>query len=55
MVKKFIVKGKTYFQCEACSHFYLDKVTAQRCEDFCKSTKGCNITIIKDAINLRNL
>ncbi|MBS3079917.1 hypothetical protein J4221_00435 [Candidatus Pacearchaeota archaeon] len=55
MVKEFHTKGQTYFQCEACGHFYLDKLIAQRCEDFCKATKGCNINLLKDSIGIKKL
>jgi hypothetical protein len=38
------------YQCEQCKLFFKDKKTAQKCENWCKKYKSCNLDIIKEAI-----
>lgn len=51
MVKEISKDGTKYFVCEECSFVYLDKETAQECEDYCNKYKSCNIEITKKAIS----
>ena len=53
MVKEIKKDGKTYFQCGACGFFYETRELAQKCEDWCKRTKSCNIEITKHAVQLK--
>ena len=50
MVKEINKDGKLLFECEQCGMFYKDKAWAEKCEDWCKKTKSCNIEITKYAI-----
>jgi len=52
MVKEVVSKGKTYYECEECNMFYKSKDVAQKCENFCRENKSCNIEIIKHAVDL---
>jgi hypothetical protein len=46
MVKK--VNG--LFQCEECKLLYKEKTMAEKCEDWCKGHKSCNLEIIQFAV-----
>jgi hypothetical protein len=46
MVKK--IKDK--FQCNECKMIYNSKNLAEKCEDWCKKNKSCNLSIIKYAV-----
>ena len=50
MVKKIIVDNKDYFQCEECFLNYKVKAWSEKCEDWCKKTNSCNISITNHAI-----
>jgi len=52
MVKKIEKKDKIYFICEMCDMVYDSKELAQKCEDWCKKYKSCNLDIIKHAVEL---
>jgi hypothetical protein len=42
---------KTIFLCDICGLGYLDKKTAQDCEDYCKANPGsCSVEISKKAV-----
>jgi hypothetical protein len=49
MVKK--VGGK--FKCKECGLVYLEEQIAIRCEKFCKKNHGCDLDLIKHAVNER--
>jgi hypothetical protein len=53
MVKQIKKKDKEYFACELCNMVYLDKKLAEKCEDFCKKYKSCNLDIVKKAVKLK--
>lgn len=42
-------KNKSYY-CEECNFKYKEKKFAQKCEEWCKKYKSCNIEITKHAI-----
>jgi Zn finger protein HypA/HybF involved in hydrogenase expression len=46
------IKGK--FQCEECEMLFEEKKWAQKCEEWCKEHKSCNIEIIKHAAGSKN-
>lgn len=50
MVKKINRDEKDIFICEVCGFGYVDKETAQDCEDFCSTNDMCSIEITKKAI-----
>ncbi len=50
MVKIIQENNKTHYQCEACGFLYQDKEIAQKCEDWCREKKSCNLEIIKQGI-----
>jgi len=39
-----------YLKCEKCHLSYKDKKWAEKCEDWCKSHKSCNLKITSHAI-----
>ena len=53
MVKEIKKGGKVYYVCEECNLAYKDKVTAKKCEDFCRKYKSCNIEITKHAVKIK--
>ncbi len=52
MVKKIQKNGKECYRCEECLLFYKDKATAEKCEEWCREKKSCNINITKYALKL---
>lgn len=51
MVTKKLVNGKVVFICDICGLGYLDKGTAQKCEDWCgKNPETCNLQISMKAV-----
>lgn len=50
MVKEVKVKNHDLFACEECGFAYIDKETAEECEDFCKKNKACSREITAHAI-----
>lgn len=50
MVKK-IYKDEEYYYCEICKLLYKHKDWAEKCENWCKENKSCNLDITKHAIN----
>ena len=52
MVKEAKINNKTYYQCEICKFYYLDKNWAEKCEEFCKKHNACSIEITKHAVRL---
>ncbi|UCG36072.1 MAG: hypothetical protein JSV64_05440 [Candidatus Bathyarchaeota archaeon] len=55
MVKKSKIKRKTLFLCEECGLGYVDRETAQMCEDWCRKTATCSLEITKKAVYKPNL
>ena len=51
MVKKEERGKKQYFVCEVCEFYYKNKELAKECENFCKENNGCNLEIVKYAVN----
>ncbi len=41
--------NKELYQCEECSFHYQDKAIAEKCEEWCKEYKSCNIEITSHA------
>ena len=49
MVKKIDKKGEEYYQCEECKLIYKERKWAEKCENWCKKNKSCNLKITKHA------
>ena len=52
MVKKEIIKGKTYYQCEICKFYYKEEKWAKKCEIWCDENHSCNIDLVKYAVDI---
>lgn len=50
MVKEIDQTNKKLYRCEECGFEYVEKEWAQKCEDWCKKHKSCNLEIIQHAI-----
>lgn len=46
--------NKNLYQCKECGFHYKGKELAEKCEDWCKKHKTCNIEIIKQAEESKN-
>lgn len=44
-------KGRTLYQCQECGFLYEDAGWAEKCEDWCREHKSCNLEIIQHAIS----
>lgn len=45
-----MVKNNILYSCEECGFKYKEKDIADKCEEWCKEHKSCNIAIAKYAI-----
>jgi len=45
-----VVLTKNGYVCEECKFKYKDKIIAQKCENWCKKHKSCNLKITKYAV-----
>ena len=52
IVKEIEKKGKKYYVCEECEFAYMDRETAQKCQDWCNEHHSCNIEITKNAVKI---
>jgi len=52
MVNQITKNNKTYYICAECNFAYKDKETAQKCEDWCRKYKSCNLEIAKHSIKV---
>lgn len=52
MVKAITKNNKKYFICEECNFAYLDKKTANECEQWCRTHHSCSLEITKHAIEI---
>ncbi|MBS3108678.1 hypothetical protein J4409_02300 [Candidatus Woesearchaeota archaeon] len=52
MAKKRDVNNKEYYTCEECGFLYKTKNLAEKCHEWCKKHKSCNINIVKHAVKL---
>ncbi len=43
------------FLCEECDLLYKEEELAQKCEDWCRENKSCNLEITKHAVNKSEL
>ena len=50
MVSEREIKGKKYFFCSICGLAYLDRETAEKCEDWCGKHNSCNVEIIRKSV-----
>ncbi len=50
MVHSFEEQDRTIFVCDECGLGYVDKATAQECENFCKNNESCSLAIARKAI-----
>lgn len=54
MVKFDEKNEKNFYQCEECGFLYEKEETAQKCEEWCRAHKSCNLEIIKEGIPPRH-
>jgi len=45
-----VTEKKGLFVCEECEFSYKNRDIAQKCEDWCRKHKSCNIEITKNAV-----
>ena len=45
-----VKKTKSRYECDECHYIYKEKIWAERCENWCKKYKSCNLKITKNAI-----
>lgn len=50
LVKEMELNDQRLFLCEICGLGYLERETAQKCEDWCGKTGTCSIEITKKAV-----
>lgn len=50
MVKERRIDDKLVFICEVCGFGYLNRETAEKCEEWCKKTHSCSVEITKQAV-----
>ena len=50
MVAQKKIKSMKLYRCDECNLLYRSKLDAQKCEDWCKSNKSCNLKITKNAL-----
>ncbi len=50
MVEEKIVEGRVIYLCSECGLGYLDKETAEACEDHCSKYNSCSLQITIKAI-----
>ena len=53
MAKEVEKDNKIVYQCKVCGFHYRDKETAERCHEWCKKHKSCNLGIIKNAEDIK--
>ena len=53
MVNKDIKNGEIYYKCSECLMRYSNKSLAEKCEEWCKKHKSCNINLIKYAVKVK--
>jgi methionyl-tRNA synthetase len=46
--------NKKYYQCEECGHIYETEELANKCEEWCKEHKSCNLEIVKESVDIEN-
>ena len=52
MVKRHNIDGKECYRCEECLLYYTDKKLAEKCEEWCKEYKSCNLKLTKYALKI---
>jgi len=50
MVKEIKRKGRTLYTCEECGMAYAEKEWAEKCQQWCRENKSCNLEIISHAV-----
>jgi hypothetical protein len=50
-----IKKVDDLFLCEECDLLYREEELAQKCEDWCRENKSCNLEITRHAVNKSEL
>lgn len=53
MIKGIIKETGNYYQCKECKLVYKDKNWAEKCEEWCKKNRSCNLEITKHATNIK--
>lgn len=52
MVRKVNKYGSALHLCELCMFAYTDRETAQKCEKFCETHRGCSMEITKHSVGV---
>jgi len=47
-------KGGTYYMCEECGLVYSELRIAERCEEWCRNHKSCNLEITRNAVRFED-
>jgi hypothetical protein len=47
-------ENRKYYQCEECGHIYETEELANKCEEWCKEHRSCNLEIVKESVNIEN-
>jgi len=50
LAKECKIDGRTLSCCEECGLGYVDKRTAEKCEEWCKKYRSCSLEITKKAV-----
>lgn len=53
MVSKKKINEKECYRCSECLLYYPNKKMAEKCENWCKTNKSCNLDITKFAIKIQ--
>jgi len=46
-------ESKKYYQCKECGHVYETEELANKCEEWCKEHKSCNLEIVKESVSVK--
>jgi uncharacterized C2H2 Zn-finger protein len=55
MVKEIKKENEVFYQCPECGFYYREREWAEKCENWCKEKKSCNLEIIQKALNYKNV
>jgi hypothetical protein len=54
MVEEKKIDDRTVFACKICGFGYLDRETADRCEEWCRKTGTCSLEITSKTVYIPN-
>lgn len=55
MVEETNLEGKIVYKCMRCGWLYRSKAMAEKCQQWCKKHKSCNLEIVKNAIKINKI